>query len=231
MEKNEWMGLKSMFTERQGLQDELHYNRREIQSLRERNQEILKRLGELDDRDLNDDISYDALASLTESLKECIDKLSSLVPSVSALDVIKHIAEDVNPEQVLVTAASKEDHSEDKSSFNQKVQSSEGPRIVEKEKPETEARIKEAIREQKIRMPNNPKMSTERAASVIKEILEERGTAKVKDIEKKFTRRTGSKYANFYEKMQRASEIYPNIQKISMGKWCIRRPGLTAVNN
>lgn len=199
-----------MYTERQAIQDELYSNRREIQSLRDRNIDLLKRLRELDERDLNDDISYDALASLTESLKECIDKLAQLVPNVSALDVIKHIAEDVNPEQVIL---SKND-----------IQGEEKqPRIVEEPKSEMKARIQQAAIEQKNNSLPRKKVSTERASSVIKEILEEWGSGKVKAIEKEFEKRTGVKYANFYEKMQRASEAFPNIQKEGMGTWVLKK--------
>ena len=211
-----------MYTERQAIQDELHSNRREIQSLRDRNMDLLKRLRDLDERDLNDDISYDALASLTESLKECIDKLSQLVPSVSALDVIKHITEDVNPGQIMVA--------KNEISNNKAVAASlespaiQQPRIIEESKSETQIRIDQAVTEQKNNsIPTKQKLSIERSSSIIKEILEDLGTAKVKDIEKEFYKRTGAKYANFYEKMARASEIYPNIQKVSMGKWIIKR--------
>lgn len=204
-----------MYTERQAIQDELYSNRREIQSLRDRNGDLLKRLRELDERDFNDEISYDALSSLTESLKECIDKLAQLVPSVSALDVIKHIAEDVDPEQVILS----------KSDIKGKAAEEKQPRIIEEPKSETEERIQKAAIEQKHNSaPNKQKLSSERVSSVIKEILEDWGSGKVKAIEKEFIKRTGVRFANFYEKMNKAAEAYPNIQKEGFGRWIIKRP-------
>lgn len=90
-----------MYTERQAIQDEMHFNRRMIQEHRDNNIELLKRLRELDERDMGDNVSYDGLKFLTEQLNETVGNIAQLIPKVSVSDVLTHVAKDVDKEQVI----------------------------------------------------------------------------------------------------------------------------------
>ena len=179
-----------MYTERQAINDELYFNRSTIQELRDENIELLKRLRELDERDMGDSVSYDGLKFLTEQLNEAIAAISELVPKVSVSEVLEHVSKDVNKNQII-------------------------PTKEKEEMPEIKAlREKDLEKKRKVEY-----MSSERASSVILQILEEKKEAKTKEIELEFYKRTGKKYANFYEKLTNAIQQYPD--KISK-----RRGGL-----
>ena len=207
-----------MYTERMAIQDELNFVRREmdnlrdnynreIDKLRDNRKELLKRLRELDERDFKDQASYDHLNSLTDKMSDVLSKAVDLIPEVSAGDVINHIAESVDKDQIIIPEVNEKESV-----------------IQAKPKSETEARIQQAAIEQKNNSVPKQKLSSERVSSVIKEILEDWGSGKVKAIEKEFIKRTGVRFANFYEKMNKAAEAYPNIQKEGFGRWIIKRP-------
>lgn len=181
-----------MYTERDSLEDEIQFNRREIQSLRDRNMDLIKRLREIDERDMNDEISYDATKSVMNSLTEVVGKLSDLIPEVPVTKVIEHMASAADPEQI----------------------------IKEEPKPTpVQAALKEEQKKEVATKKEAPgKISRERVASIIKEILiENKEPVHFKDIEKEFYNRTGKKYVNFYEQIKFSSAIYPKLKKVSRG--------------
>ena len=173
-----------MYTERQAIQDEMHFNRKMIQEYRDNNIELLKRLRELDERDIGDSVSYDGLKFLTEQQNETVRALAQLVPKVSVSDVLTHVAKDVDKEQVI-------------------VQEEESSKIAPP--------------------PDKPKkgtyMSKEKAASTILQILEEKKQARTKEIEIEFYNKTGRKFANFYEKLREALEMFPDKLKKKGGMY------------
>lgn len=184
-----------MYTERQAIQDELHDNRRQIKELRDRNGDLLKRLREIDERDMKDNTSFDALNSLTESLTEIIGKMGDLIPHVPAQSIIEHIANQVDPGMVEAAAA-------------------KDPQPTKIEKQATQAKLHI--------QPNNKMISKERTASTIKEIIGEFGVIKVSKLEQEFYKRTGRKYANFSEQIKQAMEISPMIEKAGFGKYKLK---------
>lgn len=189
-----------MYTERQAIQDELHDNRRQVQELRERNADLLKRLREIDERDMKDEVSYDALNSLTTSLTEVIEKISDLIPFVPATAVIEHIANQMNE-------AGKEV-------------------IVENTETEPEKVVKEAVKqaaqEDKLHRQPTQYFSAERTSSMIKDIILESGRIKTKDLEAEFYKRTGKKYVNFSEQIRKAMEQFPSIERVGRGAYKIK---------
>ena len=166
-----------MYTERQAIHDEMHFQREMIQRCRDNNLELLKRLRELDERDMEDTISYDGLKLLTEQLNETVKHLAQLIPKVSVSDVLTHVSKDVNKEQV----------------------------IPEEVKEENSSVMPLPLENKKV-----APISREKAASTILQILEEKKNAKTKEIEQEFYRRTGKRYANFYEKLRDALELFPD---------------------
>ena len=181
-----------MYTERQAIQDELQDIRRENQALRDENQalrdrrtELLKRLRELDERDMGDNVSYDGLKYLTEQLNVTVANLATLVPKVTISDVLQHVSQDVDKEQVIENKVSEE------------VEETETD-IVLPNKDELKKR-KKAIEG----------MSRERAASTVLQIMEEKKEAKTKEIEREFYARTGRRYANFYEVLTNTIKMFP----------------------
>ena len=184
-----------MYTERQAIQDEIHEIRRETQVLRDRKADLLKRLREIDERDLKGPVSYDALNDLTEKLMQVIGDMSEIVPKVSAVEVMEHIAGKVDPEQIIL-------------------------------EPENTiaAEVHKEAKQDKLHRARQPRMSQEKAASTVKEIiLSSEGPAKLQDIEKEFIERTGRKYNNFSTVVYRAMERYPDIKRVSTGVYDIER--------
>lgn len=186
-----------MYTERMAIQDELHENRRQMQDLRDRNMDLLKRLREIDERDMKDEVSYDGLNSLTNSLTEILDKMSEIIPHISPAQIIEHVTKNIDTSQV------------------------EG--VKEDPKPEPTP-VEKAAQQEKIHSkPKTKYMSKERSASVIKEIIAESGEIKTKDIEKEFLNRTGRRYANFSEIVKNAMVKYPSIQRVGLGKYTVKK--------
>lgn len=186
-----------MYTERMAIQDELHENRRQMQDLRDRNMDLLKRLREIDERDMKDEVSYDGLNSLTQSLTEILDKMSEIIPHISPAQIIEHVTKNIDTSQV------------------------EG--VKEDPKPEPTP-VEKAAQQNKIHSKDvSPPLSKERAASVIKDILMESGEIKLNKVEEEFYKRTGKKYANFNNKMSYAMEKYPSIEKVGFGKYKIKQ--------
>lgn len=182
-----------MYTERIAIQDELHDNRRQIKEIRDRNGDLLKRLREIDERDMKDEVSYDGLNTLTNSLTEILGKMSDLIPSVSPSQIIEHIANQVDSDQVEVAAA--------------------------KEKEPTN--IEKAVQKAKLQSAPVGLMSKERAATIIKEIIGEFGIIKANKLEDEFYKRTGKKYVNFSEQIRKAMELSPMITKAGFGKYTL----------
>jgi hypothetical protein len=188
-----------MYTERQAIQDELHDNRRQVQELRERNADLLKRLRDIDERDMKDDVSYDALNSLTSSLTEVIGKISDLIPFVPATAVIEHIANQMKENDIEVI---KEDKAEQKTVVQEAVT--------------------QAAQEEKLHKQPEKYFSSERTSSVIKEIIQEKGRIKTKDLEAEFYKRTGKKYVNFSEQIRKAIEQFPSIERVGRGAYAAK---------
>lgn len=185
-----------MFTERQAIQDELNDNRRMMMEMRSRNMDLIKRLREIDERDMKDDVSYDGLNTLTQSLTEILGKLTDLVPSVSPQDIINQAMEQIQTNEVKL----------------------EVPGEEEKETTKIEAAAQKA----KIESAPAPFLiSKERQATVIKEIIAEFGVIRTKHIEEEFYKRTGRKYANFGEQLRNAMEITPSIIKAGRGRYTL----------
>lgn len=174
-----------MYTERQAIQDELQDIRRENQALRDRRTELLKRLRELDERDMGDNVSYDGLKHLTEQLNIAVGNLAALVPTVTISDVLQHVSQDVNKEQVIENKA---------------------PEEVEETKSDLVVPDEDELKKKK----NVENMSRERAASVVLQIMEEKKEAKTKEIEREFYARTGRRYANFYEVLTNTMKFFPD---------------------
>ena len=166
-----------MYTERQAIRDEMHFQRDMILKCRDNNLELLKRLRELDERDMGDSVSYDGLKSLTEQQSEIVKQLAQLIPKVSVSDVLTHVSKDVNKEQVI-------------------------PEEVEENKS---SNIHLPLENKKV-----APISREKAASTILQILEDKKNAKTKEIEQEFYNRTGKRYANFYDKLRDALEMFPD---------------------
>ena len=166
-----------MYTERQAIRDEMHFQRDMILKCRDNNLELLKRLRELDERDMGDNVSYDGLKSLTEQQSEIVKQLAQLIPKVSVSDVLTHVSKDVNKEQVI-------------------------PEEVEEKKS---SNIYLPLENKKV-----APISREKAASTILQILEDKKNAKTKEIEQEFYNRTGKRYANFYDKLRDALEMFPD---------------------
>ncbi|MFP5116122.1 hypothetical protein ACSU64_27830 [Bacillaceae bacterium C204] len=190
-----------MYTERQAIQDELHDNRRQVQELRERNADLLKRLREIDERDMKDEVSYDALNSLTTSLTEVIEKISDLIPFVPATAVIEHIANQMNEAGVEVTVENTETE----------------PKTVVQEA------VKQAAQDDKLHKKPAQYFSAERTASVIKDIILETGRIKTRDLEAEFYKRTGKKYVNFSEQIRKAMEQFPSIERVGRGAYTVKK--------
>lgn len=180
-----------MYTERMAIQDELHDNRRQIQDLRDRNGDLLKRLREIDERDMKDELSYDGLNSLTQSLTEILDKMADIIPHISPAAIIEHVTKNVDTSQV---------------------------EVKQEKKPEP-TKVEQVAQESKLHSKKAEKVSTERAASIIKEIIADSGEMKAKEIEDEFYKRTGKKYANFTRLLTIAKEKYPSIQKAGFGRY------------
>jgi len=189
-----------MYTERQAIQDELHDNRRQVQELRERNADLLKRLRDIDERDMKDDVSYDALNSLTSSLTEVIGKISDLIPFVPATAVIEHIANQMSDNGIEV---SKEDSKTEQKTVVQEA-------------------VAQAAQEEKLHKKPEKYFSSERTSSVIKEIIQEKGRIKTKDLEAEFYKRTGKKYVNFSEQIRKAIEQFPSIERVGRGAYAAK---------
>ena len=181
-----------MFTERRAIEDEMQTIRRQMEFLWERKSELRKRLREIDERDMNEQVSPEILRSLTESLTDAISRLSELIPPVQVNQVIEHISKDINKEQIIpATLDSKKDDIQDKIEQESRKQQEAAPPI---------------------------KLSRERSASLIKEILIEAGEPmKFPKIEQEFFRRTNKKFANFYEQVRFATEKFPKIKKLGRG--------------
>ena len=175
-----------MYTERQAIQDELQDIRRENQALRDQRTELLKRLRELDERDMGDNVSYDGLKHLTEQLNIAVGNLAALVPTVTISDVLQHVSQDVNKEQII----------------KEKV-----PEEVEETKTDIVLPNKDELKKRKKAIEG---MSRERAASVVLQIMEEKKEAKTKEIEREFYARTGRRYANFYEVLTNTMKFFPD---------------------
>ncbi|MFP5109686.1 hypothetical protein ACSU6B_23450 [Neobacillus sp. C211] len=189
-----------MYTERQAIQDELHDNRRQITELRDRNGDLLKRLREIDERDMKDDVSYDALNSLTSSLTEVIDKISDLIPFVPATAVIEHIANQMNEAGQQVVVDNKE---------------------AEPQKVVQEA-VQKAAQEDKLHKQPEKYFSAERTCSVIFQIVQEKGRIKTKDLEAEFYKRTGKRYVNFSEQIRKAMEQFPSLERVGRGAYQVK---------
>lgn len=186
-----------MYTERMAIQDELHDNRRQIQDLRERNGDLLKRLREIDERDMGDEVSYDGLNSLTTSLTEILGRLSELIPSVSPAAIIEHIANQVDSNIIIESTVKKE--------------------------PEP-TRMEQAVQASKLHMPTPKAISKEQTASIMKEIIGEFGTIKTSELEKEFYKRTGKKYANFSEQIRQAMDVSSMIERAGHGRYKLSKP-------
>lgn len=189
-----------MYTERQAIQDELHDNRRQITELRDRNGDLLKRLREIDERDMKDDVSYDALNALTSSLTEVIEKISDLIPFVPATAVIEHIANQMNDNGIEV---SKED-------------------IKTEQKTVVQEAVAQAAQEEKLHKQPEKYFSAERTSSVIQQIIQEKGRIKTKDLEAEFYKRTGKRYVNFSEQIRKAMEQFPSIERVGRGAYQVK---------
>lgn len=188
-----------MYTERQAIQDEMHDNRRQINLLRDRNQSLLSRLREIDERDMKDEVSYDALNTLTASLTEVIGKMGDIIPHIPVGAMIEHITKQVDTSIVEVAASSEE---------------------VKKDTPVEKEKEQERIHS-KPKKPGN--MSIEKAGSIIKAILQEKGMLKSKILEDEFFARTGKRYSNFTTQLNKAMEKFPSIKKVGKGYYMVTK--------
>jgi hypothetical protein len=178
------------FTERNAIEDMIRANNNQIKDLRHENRDLLQRLREIDERDMNAETSLD----IVEHLTEAVGKLSDVIPHIPVQAMIEHVVE------------------------KQDVASQVDPAMFN-DKPEKTV-IEEAANEQKLNTPvKQPLFSNEKAAGIIKEILMDFGDndVKAKKIENEFYKRTGKKYANFSAKLADAMDIYPNIIKAGKG--------------
>lgn len=199
-----------MYTERQAIQDDLHNIRRQLEdldkaktALYEQKAAHFKRLRELDERDMGNKVSYDALNSLTEKMTESVSKIAALIPPVEVAQVIEHISKDVNKDQIIP------------------VEKTDQPKEDKKA-----AQIQEEIKKEISYTPPREKISRERTVSMIKEILIDNGEPmKAKALEKEFYKRTnGRQFANFYEQIKFAQTIFPGIQKVGRGTYIYKTP-------
>lgn len=179
-----------MYTERKAIEEEMHFNRKMIHEFRDRNVALLKSLRELDERDMSDTVSYDMLNSLTGQLSEAIGNIAQIVPKVSVSEVIKHHSNDVNKDQII----------------KEEVKEVRNEIVAKEEELKKDGRMKPE------------QLSKERTASIVLQIVENKGQAKTKEIEKEFFRLTGRRYANFYDILKNALRLFPNkLEKRSGG--------------
>ncbi|MCU6603798.1 hypothetical protein OCO53_25495 [Peribacillus frigoritolerans] len=185
-----------MFTERNAIEEQLHENKRAIRELRDSNIELIKRLREIDERDMKSS-SIDIFEHLTSSMTDIIGQLSELIPHVPATAVIEHIKEKYNAEEMI------EDLKEDK---------------PDPDKTQVEVAVAAAAKEQKLHSIAPTNIPKERAATIVKSIFEKNGPElKSKFIEQEFYNETGKKYHNFGSTMNAVMEIMPSIKRISRG--------------
>lgn len=184
-----------MYTERAAIEDELRDNRNSIKDLRDRNGELLKRLREIDERDMKDNTSFDALDSLTESLTEIIGRMGDLIPHVPVAAVIEHFSQKMDPNMV------------------------EEPSAAET----AQTKVQEEAQMAKIQSKPMKTFSAEKTSSIIKEIIQEHGKIKTRILEKEFTARTGKKYANFNEQIRKAMDTFPSIQRVGKGAYMFEK--------
>ena len=199
-----------MYTERQAIQDDLQNIRRQIEALHEQKAAHFKRLRELDERDMGDKVSYDALNTLTEKMTEIVSKIAAIIPPVEVAQVIEHISKDIDKAQI-IPAANQDQAKEDNKA----------------------TKIQEEIKKEKSYSRPLEKISRERTVSVIKEILIDKGEPmKAKALEKEFYKRTnGRQFANFYEQIKFAQTIFPGIQKVGRGTYIYKTPHNTRLEN
>ena len=187
-----------MFTERNAIEDQLRHINNEMMDLRQERTSLIKRLREIDERDMKSN-SIDLMENLSDKLLDAVGEITKILPRVSAPDMIKYLQEEgtIKAEQ---------------------VESSE-----EKEQEPTE--VEKAAQEQLLHM--KPKrLSIEESAAVIKNIITEQGEGKIVSsqiIEHEFYERTGLKYTAFSPKMTEAMELFPSIKRVSRGKFKIER--------
>lgn len=187
-----------MFTERTAIEEQLHENKRAIRELRDHNIELIKRLREIDDRDMKSN-SIDIFEHLTDSMTDIISRLSELIPHVPANQVIEHIVEKYDVENMVEGLKTN--------------QSADEPTKVEA-----------AAQEQKLHMETVSNIPKERQVSIVKQIFELHGSElKSKKIEEEFYKLTGRKYNNFGTTMNNVMEICPSIKRKSRG-WYMYKP-------
>lgn len=187
-----------MFTERNAIEDQLRHINNEMMDLRQERTNLIKRLREIDERDMKSN-SIDLMENLSDKLLDAVTEITKILPKVSAPDMIKYLQEEgtIKAEQVQP--------------------------VEEKEQDPT--KIEEAAQEQLLHM--KPKrLSNEEAAAIIKNIIEEKGEGEIVSsqvIEHEFHQRTGLKYVAFSPKIADAMEIFPSIKRVSRGKFKIER--------
>lgn len=188
-----------MFTERNAIEDQLRHINNEMMDLRQERTNLIKRLREIDERDMKSN-SIDLMENLSDKLLDAVGEITKILPRVSAPDMIKYLQEEgaIKAEQV--------------------------ESLEEKEQEPTE--VEKAAQEQLLHM--KPKrLSIEESAAIIKNIIEEKGEDQIVSsqiIEHEFYDRTGLKYTAFSPKMTEAMELFPSIKRISRGKFMIEHP-------
>lgn len=189
-----------MFTERIALQEELHDIRMQMMELREQKMSVMKRLREIDERDMKSN-SIDVMENLSSKLIDALGIIAEIVPNVSAPEMIEYLQEkkQINPELV------------------------EDPN----EKAAEPTQVEEAAQKEKIHKKPQQRFSKEHNASLIKTILEETGREmKLNEIQNEFFARCGVRYRNFGEQMTRAKEQFPKIKSTTRGYYKLEAPSL-----
>lgn len=185
-----------MFTERQAIEDQIHDNKRTIRELREENTDLLKRLREIDERDMKSN-SIDLLDSLTNSLSEIIDRLSELIPHVPASAIIEHIKNTYDVESM----------------------------VAKNDDAQEPTKVELAAQQEKIHLAIPKQISRERSLSIIKSIFETHGDElQSKVLEEEFYNITGKRYNNFGTTMNSVMELCPYIKRIKRGLYLYEKP-------
>lgn len=192
-----------MFTERHALEDSLRaIDRRmdelnnERMELRTERKDILQRLREIDERDMQSN-SIDVMESLSSKLTDALGTIAKIIPDIPATTMIEHLQKEgtIKAEQVV-------------------------PAHVEDPEP---TEVQKAAQDQLLNIKPK-KLSIEESAGIIKQIIEDQGKGAIvasQVIEHEFVNRTGIKYAAFSPKVTEAMEIFPSIKRVARGRFTI----------